>query len=165
LADVFDNRADPAWRRALWALVRETPDLDWLMLTKRIGNVSDMLPADWGSAYTNVWLGISVVNQAEADRDIPKLLAVPAARRWLSLEPLLGPVTLAQRAPLIAWVVVGGESGRLARPMARQWVQEIRAECDAAGTAFFFKQWGGADKSKGGCRLAGEEAKAWPLTA
>lgn len=94
LADVFDNRADESWRADLWALVRETPHLDWLILTKRIGNVAAMLPADWGCGYGNVWLGISVVNQAEADRDIPKLLRLPAAVRWLSMEPLLGPVSL-----------------------------------------------------------------------
>jgi protein gp37 len=96
LADVFDNKADPAWREELWALIRETPNLDWLLLTKRVGNVAAMLPADWGDGYKNVWLGISVVNQMEADRDIGKLLAVPAKTRFLSMEPLLGPVDVSR---------------------------------------------------------------------
>lgn len=94
LADVFDNEVDPAWRADLFQLIRETPHLDWLLLTKRIGNVAGMLPADWGNGWPNVWLGATVVNQNEADRDIPKLLATPATLRWLSMEPLLGPVNL-----------------------------------------------------------------------
>jgi protein gp37 len=169
LADVFDNRADPLWRAELWAMVRSTPHLDWLILTKRIGNVSAMLPADWGSGYANVWLGISVVSQHEADRDVPRLLATPAAVRWLSMEPLLGPISL--RAPrglhgeALDWVVVGGESGPYARPMAADWVADIRAQCARLGIAFFFKQWGGTARDKGGCLLGAHEAKAWPLVA
>ncbi len=96
LADVFDNEVPPQWRGELWALIRRTPNLDWLLLTKRIGNVRGMLPADWERGYSNVWLGATVVNQEEADRDIPKLLAVPAAKRFLSMEPLLGPVDLSR---------------------------------------------------------------------
>jgi protein gp37 len=104
LADVFDNAVDPMWRSELFILISETPNLDWLLLTKRIGNVQAMLPvwyrdpAAWeggnGRAHANVWIGATVVNQAEADRDIPKLLDVPAAKRFLSMEPLLGPVDL-----------------------------------------------------------------------
>ena len=105
LADVFDNTVDPQWRADLFSLIQQTPNLDWLLLTKRIGNVRgmlaklahgndpdpsllDMMP------LPNVWIGATIVNQAEADRDIPKLLAVPAAKRFLSMEPLLGPVDL-----------------------------------------------------------------------
>ena len=84
LADVFDNHASimPEWRADLWALIRATPNLDWLLLTKRPGNIAKMLPPDWGDGYANVWLGCTVVNQDEADRDIPKLLAVPAKVRF-----------------------------------------------------------------------------------
>lgn len=98
LADVFDNHASilPEWRDDLWALIAATPHLDWMLLTKRPGNIANMLPVpfDFEKQYPNVWLGCTVVNQAEADRDIPKLLAVPAAVRFLSMEPLLGPVDL-----------------------------------------------------------------------
>jgi protein gp37 len=90
LADVFDNEVAPAWRADLFDLIEATPALTWMLLTKRIGNVraSVSLPA-------NVWLGITVVNQEEADRDIPKLLALPGPlTRWLSCEPLLGPLDL-----------------------------------------------------------------------
>lgn len=71
LADVFDNRADPQWRADVWALVRATPNLDWLMLTKRIGNVTDMLPADWGYGYSNVWLGTGY-QRGEPGRSRPR---------------------------------------------------------------------------------------------
>jgi len=96
LADVFDNAVDPAWRSDLFELIRATPDLNWLLLTKRIGNVSNMLPVplDFERHYPNVWIGATIVNQVEADRDVPKLLATPAAVRFLSMEPLLGPVDL-----------------------------------------------------------------------
>lgn len=94
LADVFDNAVPAEWREDLFTLIAETPDLDWLLLTKRIGNVAGMLPADWGAGWPHVWLGATVVNQAEADRDIPKLLETPAAVRFVSCEPLLGAVDL-----------------------------------------------------------------------
>lgn len=107
LADVFDNEVDPAWRRDLFNLILSTPGLDWLLLTKRIGNAARMidetlsdsikaLPADSPLAWPwpNVWLGATVVNQAEADRDIPKLLDTPAAVRFLSVEPMLGSIDL-----------------------------------------------------------------------
>lgn len=99
LADVFDNEVDPMWRCELWELIEATPNLDWLILTKRIGNARAMMShmLDRASGWTplaNFWLGATIVNQAEADRDVPKLLAVPAAKRFLSMEPLLGPVNL-----------------------------------------------------------------------
>lgn len=96
LADVFDNHVSiqPEWRDDLWRLIEATPNLDWMLLTKRAGNIGNMLPVpfDFDRLYPNVWLGCTVVNQAEADRDIPKLLKVPAKVRFLSMEPLLGQV-------------------------------------------------------------------------
>ena len=94
LADVFDNAADPVARADLFALIRRCPDLDWLLLTKRIGNAAKMAEAA-GGWPENVWLGATIVNQTEADRDVPKLLATVGPRfRFLSMEPLLGPVDL-----------------------------------------------------------------------
>jgi protein gp37 len=159
LADVFDNAVDPEWRADLFELILATPNLDWLLLTKRIGNVGNMLPVpfDFDKHYPNVWLGATIVNQEEADRDIPKLLAVPAAKRFLSMEPLLGPVKINpehfQRHPDrrkgtdwdyegINWVIVGGESGPGARPMHPDWARSLRDQCEAAGVPFLFKQWG-----------------------
>lgn len=163
LADVFDNEVSYEWRERLWRLILDTPHLDWLLLTKRIGNADHMLPLK--GTPKNVWLGISVVNQQEADRDIPKLLATEAGVRFLSMEPLLGPVSLRwlaawpENAPTTAqhpsgrtdhldglrridWVIVGGESGSNARPMHPHWARSLRDQCVAAGVAFHFKQWG-----------------------
>ncbi|KWN77098.1 phage Gp37/Gp68 family protein [Burkholderia stagnalis] len=120
LADVFDNAVDPAWRRDLFALIASTPNLDWLLLTKRIGNAGDMivdallqqpgLTAAPKWPWQNVWLGATIVNQTEANRDIPKLLEVPARVRFLSMEPLLGPVNL-QSIPANLSVVEGADDG------------------------------------------------------
>lgn len=165
LADVFDNAVPASWRVDLFHLIAATPNLDWLLLTKRIGNARAMLDevagrvmglperTDW-KPLPNVWLGATVVNQAEADRDIPKLLEVPAAKRFLSMEPLLGPVHLDPRLlallegcsqagqRFIDWIIVGGESGPNARPMHPDWPRSIREQCQAAGVPFFFKQIG-----------------------
>ena len=95
LADVFDNQVPSYWRADLWELIRSTPCLDWLLLTKRPQNIKKMLGPNWASdGWPNVWLGTTVENQEEADRRIPHLLAVPAAVRFLSVEPMLGPVDL-----------------------------------------------------------------------
>ena len=96
LADVFDNHKsiDPEWRQELWRLIRLTQHLDWQLLTKRPQNIRQYLPDDWGDGYPNVWLGTTVENQAEADRRIPHLLDVPAKVRFLSCEPLLGPLDI-----------------------------------------------------------------------
>lgn len=190
LSDVFDNEVPTEWRADLLNLVRQCPNLDFLLLTKRIGNVVTLIEevirhietlSDWsdtgpahpleplrnwlanwmllGKAPANVWIGATICNQAEADRDIPKLLAVPAAVRFLSIEPLLGPVDLhytrlciqAQRSQLaraingetwLDWVIVGGESGPKARPMHPDLVRSLRDQCAAAGVPFLFKQWG-----------------------
>lgn len=152
LADVFDNEVDPAWRADLFRLISETPNLDWLLLTKRIGNAARMMFEARGGhlPLQNAWLGATVVNQDEADRDIPKLLATPAAKRFLSIEPMLGPIDLKRLLHYdtgrtirgIDWVICGGESGPGARPMHPDWARALRDQCTAAGVAFFFKQWG-----------------------
>lgn len=148
LADVFDNEVDPQWRADLFDLIAQTPRLDWLLLTKRIGNVKNMAP-HLDTRHPNVWLGATIVNQMEADRDIPKLLATPARIRFLSIEPMLGPIDLApwlehqaNGKPLIHWVVAGGESGPKARPMHPDWPRSLRDQCATAGVPFLFKQWG-----------------------
>lgn len=95
MADVFDNAVPREWRADLFNLIRATPNLDWLLLTKRIGNVAGMLPPGFTAAeWPNVWLGITVVNQLEAERDIPRLIRIDAVVRFLSIEPLLGPIYL-----------------------------------------------------------------------
>jgi protein gp37 len=151
LADVFDNEVPIEWLRDLCSLIELTPNLDWLLLTKRIGNVFERLiearSHDWAAGQRNVLLGITVCNQAEADRDIPKLLRTPARLRFLSMEPLLGPVSLRRFigqgfGPAPNWVIVGGESGPGARPMHPDWARSLRDQCANAGVPFLFKQWG-----------------------
>jgi len=157
LADVFDNEVPDAWRMDLFKVIADTPDLDWLLLTKRIGNVPKHLQND-GLAFDiigrNVWLGITVVNQAEVDRDVPKLLRVPAAVRFLSVEPMLGPISFeglfasdrvndgTNTLEALDWVICGGESGTKARPMHPDWARSLRDQCAAAGVPFLFKQHG-----------------------
>lgn len=99
LADVFDNQVPEEWRVDLFNLIRATPELDWLLLTKRPQNIAKMLPPDWGDGYKNVWLGTTVENQMEADRRIPHLLKVSATVRFLSCEPLLGHLDLSHWVP------------------------------------------------------------------
>ncbi len=95
MADVFDKEAPYGARERLWQLIAATPALDWLILTKRIGNASKMLPSDFGgNGFSNVWLGASVVNQEEANRDIPHLLGTPSRIHFISYEPALGPIDL-----------------------------------------------------------------------
>ena len=154
MADVFDKNAPEGARERLWKLIAATPSLDWQLLTKRISNVPRMVPEHWrgGMRLRNIWLGISVVNQEEADRDIPKLLAIPAHVRFLSCEPLLGPIDLTAhcppdyaphlRADRIGWVISGGESGAKARSSLPDWHRALRDQCEAAGVPFLFKQWG-----------------------
>jgi protein gp37 len=182
LSDTFEDRRDlDPWRRELFALIEATPELDWILVTKRPEKVLEMVPQLWrghpafaasvcagktvydGSTWpSNVIVLTSVENQEEADRRIPHLLRIPG-RRGLSIEPLLGPVDLADvklgdglgcnpllvddtflgvRYQKLDWVIVGGESGTNARPMHPDWVRSIRDQCAAAGVPYFFKQWG-----------------------
>jgi protein gp37 len=112
-----------------------------------------------------LWLGITCVNQEEYDRDGPKLAKIGAAVRWLSLEPLLGPINLRDLWPLKPdWVVVGGESGINARPMNPDWVRSLRDQCAELGIPFHFKQWGGIRPKTTGHLLDGVEHRAFPKT-
>lgn len=158
LADVFEFKADQVddlrfWRFHLWELIDETPYLDWLLLTKRPENVNNIVPFTYGGEWpSNIWIGTSIENQEYADKRIPELLRIPAGVRFLSVEPLLGPVDLSEwlwadmpgkpRLNRLHWVIVGGESGPNARPMHPDWVRSIRDQCVAAGVSFLFKQWG-----------------------
>lgn len=141
MADVFDSEGPALERARLWELIRETPNLDWQLLTKRPHNIASMLPSDWGDGWSNVWLGTTVENQEQVGR-VRLLSEVPAAVRFLSVEPLLGSVRLGLAIQHVRWVIVGGESGPHARPMRADWVRALRDEVVGAGVAFFFKQWG-----------------------
>lgn len=149
MADVFENRPDLVpHRQRLLDLIDQTPHLDWLLLTKRIHLVKKQLPKGY-KFPSNVWLGTTVENQAEANKRIRHLLefSTPAVR-FLSCEPLLGPLDLEaflvknENGIRVDWVIAGGESGPGARPMEPQWPEDLRKQCSAAKVAFHFKQWG-----------------------
>lgn len=170
LADVFDNQVPAEWRDDLWHMIALTPRLDWLLLTKRPQNIRKMLPLDpvgpldvkaWGDGWPNVWLGTTAENQEEFDRRWPHLARIPAAVRFISYEPALGPLDLAETFGLYSageghlgtrvgsrwatspdWVIGGGESGGGARPAHPDWFRTVRDQCVAASVPFHFKQWG-----------------------
>lgn len=181
LCDPFDNEVSAEWRDDFLTLVHCTPALTWLLLTKRIGNARKMLEPYFvrGQPMPNVWLGASVINQAEADRDIPKLLQTPAALRFISYEPALGPIRWRTESELekvdwlrgtatakdaggtvypikrIDWVIAGGESaqgGAKARPFVIGWARETMRSCKAAGVPFFMKQFGSNATNREGVR-------------
>lgn len=215
LCDWLDEEAPIEWLARFLQLIHDTPNLDWLLLTKRpenwghrvayatAYNLAARLPSGkWGKAWmdgthpVNVWIGTSVEDQTRADERIVDLLHIPARRRFLSVEPLLGPVDMKldqiesasgyrhadncggfcdfacggmEIRGGIDWVIVGGESGPNARPMHPEWALAVRDQCEAAGVAFFFKQWGGwgADgvrraKHANGRLLAGRTWDAYP---
>lgn len=186
LADWLDDEVPIEWLADLLDLIRRTPNLDWLLLSKRPRNwlhrlahaarwIGDEPGHDYDQALAwianwlgrvapaNVWIGTTVEDQTRADERIPLLLSIPARVRFLSCEPLLGPVDLtrigayrgealsaleeivgtpAMERPSISWVIAGGESGPGARPMHPAWARSIRDQCAAAGVSFFMKQWG-----------------------
>jgi protein gp37 len=144
-ADIFDNEVPDAWREEFWQTIRECPHLTFQIVTKRIGNAPRMLPADWGKGYLNVWLIATVATQAEADRDISKLLRIPAILHGLSMEPLLEAVVIdPAMLSALKWVIVGGESGPGCRDMDLAWPRHLLGQCAAAGVCFYMKQLGGA---------------------
>ena len=139
MADVFDNQVPPAWRADLFALIKQCPDLDWQVLTKRPQNMAKMLPPDWGDGYPNVWLGTTTESQDYYDQRWPALTRTPAVVRFVSYEPALGPLRLpAGSTP--DWLICGSESGPGARPCDLEWVRSIRDQCADSGVVFFWKQ-------------------------
>lgn len=174
MADVFEDHPElPAQRDRLWRLIEETPNLDWLLLTKRPENVARMVPLEWlGDWPAHAWLGTTVETQRWADVRIPLLLDVPARIHFLSCEPLLGPVVLRPEwteleiqafgagslacFPRIDWVIAGGESGPKHRPSDPAWFRSLRDQCVDASILFLFKQWGGRTPKAGGRELDGE---------
>lgn len=161
MADVFERRAElNPQRERLWRLIQSTPWLDWLLLTKRPQNVAGMVP--WEEKWPdNVWLGTTVENQKFADQRLPQLLKNPAKVRFLSCEPLLGPIDLRtwfRRKGLhpIDWVIAGGESGPGARAMHPDWPKNLLHQCQEFEVPFHFKQWGHWVPAE----LAAEDAKA-----
>ncbi len=167
MADVFeDHPVAQRSRDRLWPLIKSTPNLDWLLLTKRPENIARMLPADWGTGYANVWLGTTVEDRKRKGR-IDELRAVPAAIHFLSLEPLLEDPDLGDDDLAgIDWVIVGGESGHGARRFDVTWARSIISQCRAAGVAVHVKQLGAfvVDRNDAfdTCSVPPEDDSQWP---
>jgi protein gp37 len=194
LADVFeswdgqmdDHRGRSSWtleadtthrttlddaRRWLFALIQDTPNLDWLLLTKRPENFREMIPFGQGWPWFNVWLGVSVEDQETANRRLPLLMETPAAVRFLSCEPLLGSIDFAKTGVSVHgldWVIAGGESGPKARPMPLAALHGLANQCTYHAIPFFMKQFGSVlarkwrlRDSKGG-DLSEDSSCEWP---
>lgn len=201
MSDLFHADVPDDFIAQVFAVMQLTPQHTYQVLTKRHARMRSLLSSrdfltrvdDWRVHHRsaagdfawplpNVWLGVSVENQRWADLRIPALMETPAAVRFLSAEPLLGPITLThlhshcpthdfaggfcvgpcsdRRVP--DWVIVGGESGRGARPMHVDWVRALRDQCASARIEFFFKQWGGIRPKTGGRELDGRTWDEYP---
>lgn len=161
-SDFFHPSVPQGARTDACAVMEAAPRHTYMLLTKRAENIMPMIRASgWGCGLPdNVWIGVTAENQEQADRRIPLLLQVPAKVRFVSCEPLLGPVRLSPVGGIkiagghwgvkamrkdgggLSWVICGGESGPNARPMRPGWARALRDQCAAAGVPFFFKQWG-----------------------
>lgn len=151
MSDLFQEEVPLQFIAAVFQTMKECPQHTFQVLTKRadrLAAVCRQLP--WPK---NVWMGVSVENRRQLHR-VAALVRVPAAVRFLSCEPLLGPLSELDLSG-IDWVIVGGESGPKARPMQAEWVEDIRRKCERHRVAFFFKQWGGVRKDRTGRQLHG----------
>ncbi len=159
MSDLFHEEVPATFIRNVFQTMAECPQHTFQVLTKRSSRLRSMLQKDLPT-LPNVWLGVSVEDQSTVGR-IHDLAQVPASVRFLSCEPLLGPLS---NLPLngIDWVIVGGESGAKARQMNPSWVESIREQCSAANVAFFFKQWGGVRKHLNGRDLGGRTYDEMP---
>jgi protein gp37 len=205
MSDLFHDQVPDEFIVEVFARMWWAPQHTFQVLTKRHGRMRSLVPRiedhlrrresdlkllDCPTPLTwplpNVWLGVSVEDQQRADLRIPALLDTPAAVRWLSMEPLLGPVELCDCYPggsnpqtyegpqvwcnihgrdRIDWVVVGGESGLASRPMQIDWARSLRDQCTAAEVPFFFKQWGGRTPKANGRELDDRTWDEYPAAA
>ncbi len=158
MSDLFHEKVPLEFIRSVFKTMNECPDHTFQVLTKRGARLAEV--ASELSWSENIWMGVSVEDERVIDR-VECLRSVPAAVRFLSCEPLIGPL---RRLDLrgIQWVIVGGESGPRARPMKGAWVSEIHAACVEQGVAFFFKQWGGVRKDLTGRLLEGRTWDEFP---
>ena len=169
MSDLFHEGVSDSFILDVWKVMEETPRHHYQILTKRPQRMAALLSSDAFAVLPNVWLGTSVESAEVTDR-IDHLRAVPAAIRFISFEPLIGPVGPGDLTN-IQWASVGGESGRSARPIREEWIDDIHEQCLESGTAFFFKQWGtwGKDNKRRSKKENGREyrGKTWdemPLT-
>ncbi|MGL4285905.1 MAG: DUF5131 family protein [Phreatobacter sp.] len=157
MSDLFHDAVSDAFIVDVWRVMRDTPHHNYQILTKRPERMAEVVSHLIPDILPNVWLGTSV-ESADVDHRIDHLRAIPAAIRFISFEPLIGPVGAVDLTG-VHWAIVGGESGLNARPIREHWIDEIYTRCDIYGTAFFFKQWGtwGKDNKKRSKKANGRE--------
>ncbi|PWB84396.1 MAG: ABC transporter ATP-binding protein, partial [Methylocystaceae bacterium] len=157
MSDLFHERVSDAFILDVWQVMRETPRHNYQILTKRPERMVELVATKIGEVLPNVWLGTSIEDANVVER-IDHLRAAPAAIRFISFEPLIASVGAVDLQD-IHWAIVGGESGKSARPIREEWIDEIYVQCLSAGTAFFFKQWGtwGKDNKKRSKKANGRE--------
>lgn len=159
MSDLFHPEIPFEFIEKVFAVMNDTPQHTYQVLTKRAERLYELHhKLNWTK---NIWMGVSVEDKRVTDR-IDFLRETNAQTKFLSCEPLIGPL---QNMNLqnIDWVIVGGESGRKARPMSEQWVWDIKMQCQEQEVAFFFKQWGGVNKKKAGRKLAGMTYDEMPV--
>jgi protein gp37 len=163
MSDLFHPDVPSDFVRRIWNVMQRTPQHHYQILTKRPQRMSALLNEIAPVPLRNVWLGTSVEDDRVVER-LDHLREVPASVRFISFEPLIGDVGQVDLTD-IHWAIVGGESGPRARSMDKEWVESILDQCLDAGTAFFFKQWGGVNKKKAGRDLEGRTWDALPRMA
>jgi protein gp37 len=163
MSDLFHESVSDRFIEKVWQVMEFTPRHHYQILTKRPERLVEFVTEKIGKVLPNVWLGTSVEDAAVVDR-INHLRKVPAAIKFISFEPLIGSVGSVDLEG-IQWAIVGGESGRRARPIQESWIDEIYEICENYGTAFFFKQWGtwGKDNKRRSKKANGREyrGKTW----
>lgn len=159
MSDLFHRSVTLEFVKRVFSVMNNTPQHTYQILTKR-GDILENL-APYLNFTSNIWIGVSVEDKRVISR-INHLRTVNCCVRFLSLEPLLGPLPNLNLEG-IHWVIVGGESGRNARPIKKEWIEEIRLQCENSGVKFFFKQWGGKNKKASGRMLNGRTYDDMPL--
>ena len=150
-SDFFHEDVPAEWRRDAWEIMGHAKEHTFLLLTKRPENIINMLPTGWiegmHTRWPHIWIGVTVENQDHVNR-LSELYDIPAAIKFMSAEPLLGPIDLSEHMGFIDWVIAGGESGPDFRVMEEEWATDLRDQCVDAGVPFFFKQWSGVRPKK-----------------
>jgi len=161
MSDSFHKEFPLTFIQQMFSVMNETPRHTYQVLTKRAERLEELSTfLNWTD---NIWMGVSVENEKTIDR-IDHLRKIGAKVKFLSCEPLIGPLPNINLEG-IDWVIVGGESGPNSRPMEKEWVEDIQQQCEKAGVAFFFKQWGGVNKKKTGRLLNGRTYDEMPSIA
>jgi protein gp37 len=161
MSDSFHKEFPLTFIQQMFSVMNETPRHTYQVLTKRAERLEEFSTfLNWTD---NIWMGVSVENEKTIDR-IDHLRKTKAKVKFLSCEPLIGPLPNINLEG-IDWVIVGGESGPNSRPMEKEWVDDIQQQCEKAGVAFFFKQWGGVNKKKTGRLLNGRTYDEMPSIA